>query len=741
MMTVNKTHSALILEILKQGNELAMSVFEQEELASTIKHYGRVAVSPPQTEKLCRQALSALSSRSTRDPSSAEALSALKKSGQLLWDYLLTRLVKDRLRTAQAQGLALSLDEELIDIPWELLYDGKDFLCLKFSMGRLVRTKDKATPVQYRSLSGSLKMLILANPTSDLKSSYLEGVHIKNHFDKKRSRIRIDFKSTDIDTLYVKKNLRDYDVVHFAGHCEHDSVNPHDSGWVLSDGRFSVQDILSLGDSMALPALIFSNACYSAGPDTQSGDTRYQAKAYSLASAFLFSGTRHYIGAIRRIEDPLSHLFAEEFYSQLVLGKSVGECVRLARLRLVKEHGMDGIFWAGYLLYGDPNFVLFRQKAKPDSSRPKRSLADYKKPALWFLAGAGIISLCAGLYLWFSAANPGAQFLFSKADRLLARGLNQEAIAVSDEILKKDPLFLKAYPLIAEAYLRQGEHELALKYYFEYALSSGRKQDKNSLARAYTGIGWIYHIHGSYPRALEFYSKAVSLSRQNRDKLNEAVALRKLAVWHMDKEGYDLALELLMKSSEINRDRQLSREHRYNLACDYFDIGLAFANKDDFPAAKEFYAKSRQLFEKLKAGDELSDYYFNLGEIHLFEKQYQDALYCYMKGLGIDQAQGNLPGIASDHNMLGELYAEMGNLSEAEESFNRALSICKKIDSPLELAATYYNLGLLYKAKGRRNQAREYLRSAQEIYSKVDTPDYQRVKEELLALSETTGSQ
>jgi len=274
----------------------------------------------------------------------------------------------------------------------------------------------------------------------------------------------------------------------------------------------------------------------------------------------------------------------------------------------------------------------------------------------------------------------------------------------------------------------------ALKYYFDYALYSEKKNDTRRLASAYIGIGWIYHLGGESSKAWDFYNKALTLSQEKRDKLNEAIALRKLAVWFMDKEEYDKSLELLTKSSEINRERQHLYNHKYNLACDYFDIGLVFSDKDDFATAKEFYHKSRRLFEKLKLKDELSDYYFNLGEICMFEKQYHKALDYYLRGLKIDQMHANKPSIASDYNMIGELYMEMGNLNDAENSFKQSVLASKEINARPELAAAYYNLGLLYKKKGHRNKTKDYFRAAQEIYWLIDMPTYQEIKKELLEL-------
>ena len=269
--------------------------------------------------------------------------------------------------------------------------------------------------------------------------------------------------------------------------------------------------------------------------------------------------------------------------------------------------------------------------------------------------------------------------------------------------------------MLADTYQRLGDSENALKYYFDYALYSEKKNNRKHLSSAYIGIGWIYHLQGEYPKAFDFYNRAVALSKENKDKLNETIALRKLAVWHIDKENYDEALELLTRSSEINRERQHIYDHRYNLACDYFDTGLVFINKNNFVTAREFYEKSRILFEKLKLANELSDCYFNIGETYLYEKQYQRALDCYMQGLKIDRAQDNKLSMVSDYNMLGELYLEIGDVKEAEAFFNKAVLLSKEINARMELAEAYYNLGVLYQNRSDKNKSREFFRQAEEI--------------------------
>lgn len=727
-------NDSLVLEILKQHEALKMSIFGRAEIISTLRHYSLCAVSFAEIEKLSREVTGALNKIGRKGASQQDLLRDLKKTGQLLWDLLLTRPVKDKLKNAAASNLVLSMDEELINIPWEMIFDGNNFLCLNFNLGRSVRTKEQSDQVRYRSSPGTPKMLILSDPTSDLKSAYQEGLFIKNQLDRKRKEVIIDFKSTNINTLYVKKNLYDYDIVHFAGHCEYEESSPENSGWVLSDGRFSAQDILAMAATVSLPSLVFSNACHSARADSELIDFDYQKKSFHLASAFLFSGVRHYIGAIRRIEDRESLVFSKEFYTQLISGRSVGESLRASRLKLINEFGIQGIAWTSYLLYGDPDFVLFKRNTKEPVQTIRKRILSNKKIISRFCLALAIASILVYLSTWLPSLNPDAYFLFLKSKKMFLKGRNQEVVSLGKRIIGKDRLFLATYPLLAQTYERLGDDASALKSYFDYALYSGKKRDKKNLAYAYIQIGKFYQKQGSYPKAMDFFDKALSLSRENADKLNEASVLRRMAVWFIDKEDYDKALELLLKSSEINRERQHIYEHRYNLACDYFDIGLVFVDKDDLVAAKEFYNKSLEIFRNLKLKHELSDYYFNLGEIYLLEKQYQMALDFYMKGLAIDREQGNLPSIASDTNMIGELYVEMDNLNEAEKFFNQSIELAKQIKAQSELASAYHNLAGVYKKRGKKSAAREFLRQAQEIYVKIDTSDYEAIKKELLSL-------
>ena len=131
-----KNHAgALTLEIMYGDRALSMSLFETETQTSTLKHYGQRSFHAADIETISAEITRLLQNRPSEAFTHDVLLEHLKKSARILWDSLLTKQVKDGLSQARSCALILLIDEELVTIPWELLFDGKDFLCLKFAIG------------------------------------------------------------------------------------------------------------------------------------------------------------------------------------------------------------------------------------------------------------------------------------------------------------------------------------------------------------------------------------------------------------------------------------------------------------------------------------------------------------------------------------------------------------------------------------------------------------------------------
>jgi CHAT domain-containing protein len=370
------TAGDLIIEASRENGYIKVSVYERSEGGEkTLRPYEHVDVPWEQIEARRREVISLLNRANRRAKVTREILESLKRSGQVLFDLLIPSKAREKLSSTEARNLILYVDDKLVHIPWELLFDGKQFLCRRFAMGRIVRTRQAPTALSSRAPKAPFKVLVVADPRGDLDASYREGTEIRNFLDEKRDVFHVDFKSHPADVSFVKKNLRDYDIVHYAGHAEYNSENPSESGWLLKDARLKASEISAMGGLQPMPSLVFSNACQSG----HSGEWRIkeedEQQIFGLANAYLLAGVQHYIGTFWEILDEPSSQFAKLFYGSLSQGESVGEAVRKARQKLIEAHGEETIVWAGYMLYGDPTFAFDPAEKEEEEEPVVRNIA------------------------------------------------------------------------------------------------------------------------------------------------------------------------------------------------------------------------------------------------------------------------------------------------------------------------------------------------------------------------------
>src|SRR5262245_6780631 len=370
------TAGDLIVEASRENGYIKVSVYERSEGGEkTLRPYEHVDVPWEQIEARRREVISLLNRANRRAKVTREILESLKKSGQVLFDLLVPSKAREKLSSTEARNLILYVDDKLVHIPWELLFDGRQFLCRRFAIGRIVRTRQAPTALSSRAPKAPFKVLVVADPRGDLDASYREGTEIRNFLDEKRDVFHVDFKSQPVDVSFVKKNLRDYDIVHYAGHAEYNSENPSESGRLLKDARLKASEISAMGGLQPMPSLVFSNACQSG----HSGEWRIgeedEQQIFGLANAYLLAGVQHYIGTFWEILDEPSSQFAKLFYGFLSQGERVGEAVRKAREKLIEAHGEETIVWAGYMLYGDPTFVFDPAEKEKEEEPVVRDIA------------------------------------------------------------------------------------------------------------------------------------------------------------------------------------------------------------------------------------------------------------------------------------------------------------------------------------------------------------------------------
>jgi CHAT domain-containing protein len=360
--------STLCLEVSREGQFLKVGLRRTD---AAIWSYEDIPVSVEHVEARCRDMIDALNAVSRKRGNSSQGIKTIQAVGQLLADTLLSPRLKEKLLHTDADYLLLNLDDQIVHIPWELLDIGQGFLCERFRIGRMVKTRQQIVESHERIRSAPMRMWILANPGNDLASAGVEGFSICDITDRMNEHETVIDTSVDSEVTrdHIMENLKNFDMVHFAGHADFDSQNPEQSGWRLKNGNFKAIDIHQMMGGRAMPSLVFSNACQSARTQAWTGQN-IENSPFGLANAFMLAGVRHYIGTSWDIIDEPSSRFAQNFYKYLLSGMTVGEAVRQTRQGMMTEN--DDICWASYVLYGNPTERYFEpaHAGAPNDAQP-----------------------------------------------------------------------------------------------------------------------------------------------------------------------------------------------------------------------------------------------------------------------------------------------------------------------------------------------------------------------------------
>lgn len=333
------------------------------------------------------------------------SLDLLRQHGALLFDEALPTPVKNALRGAPASELTLVLDEALVFVPWELMHTGHGFVGLDHAVGRIVKSRQTIVGRPRPRPEAAWRMLILCDPRGDLMGSYYEGVTLRDELDGERERLAVDMRSSEVGVTDVKRLVREYDIIHYAGHAEMHPDRPNDSGWLLSDGNIDPGALLDLAGGRPFPRLVFSNACRSGRVDGPLLAADQSQAVFGLANAFLLSGVRHYVGTLWDVPDEPACHFSLAFYDALLAGETLGAAMQRARRALCERYGPDTVLWASYVLYGEPAIPYLEaaslkppraraaeRPAPPPSARDDSAGYLRPRPAVTRVRGAAVVA-------------------------------------------------------------------------------------------------------------------------------------------------------------------------------------------------------------------------------------------------------------------------------------------------------------------------------------------------------------
>lgn len=312
--------------------------------------------------------------RSSSEEMAKRVASDLRELGMAMYALALPAEVKRVYEKLQkVHSLELGISDEIVQYPWELMHDGKDFICLRNSLGRYVISDAPEVPYRFGAPRQQLRVLVVGDPSNETYPFYnfpyehvpaLPGARDEaEQLAMKLLRIDgLDVKlliGTQVNTLRMIAELSsNYDLIHFSGHATFSVDNPLESGLLLHDGVLKAYEIMQcIATQRQPPVLAFINACESSREGDWMPKITFVNQVFGVASAFLRNGV-NYIGSVWPIHDKPAIEIALDFYQEIFMGQTFGKALQQARINSFRKYQGREIAWSSYVLYGDPSFVI-----------------------------------------------------------------------------------------------------------------------------------------------------------------------------------------------------------------------------------------------------------------------------------------------------------------------------------------------------------------------------------------------
>jgi tetratricopeptide (TPR) repeat protein len=160
--------------------------------------------------------------------------------------------------------------------------------------------------------------------------------------------------------------------------------------------------------------------------------------------------------------------------------------------------------------------------------------------------------------------------------------------------------------------------------------------------------------------------------------------------------------EMLKANPELQKkvEEQAKETKEYTSLKEIFDQGVVLYNGKQYPEAAAMFEKALPLAKEKNQAAVLA----RLADSYGKAQQYDKAMEYYPKAIAAS------PTDAALHNNLGDIYARMGKLTEAQQEFQKAADM-----NPAGAAQYYFNLGAIMYNIGKMDEAAAAFKKATEV--------------------------
>jgi tetratricopeptide (TPR) repeat protein len=237
------------------------------------------------------------------------------------------------------------------------------------------------------------------------------------------------------------------------------------------------------------------------------------------------------------------------------------------------------------------------------------------------------------------------------------------------------------------AWYEKGCYEKSLEYLFRaYDLYSAADV-LDGVAMSLNNIGTIFRIMGKYEKAISFLDESYAIYSELNNQEGALRALSNKSAALIDAGALDKAEQLLQSAIQ----HLPSAENNRLLAPLLQNRGVLLTKKGSFDAAEEVLIKCLNQADSLDPPG-MASLHFAYGNLMLKTDRPSEAIASFEKALSIDRKLGFYNGMADDLFSMGEAYLNLGEEEKAVAVWKRSAKIYALIDHASELEKTMKHL-------------------------------------------------
>jgi len=308
----------------------------------------------------------------------------------------------------------------------------------------------------------------------------------------------------------------------------------------------------------------------------------------------------------------------------------------------------------------------------------------------------------------------------------------REAVTLADRI-KNQGAILRANRTMALVYMLGGDYTSALSHEKITLQVASEQKDSTEIGLSCSNIGNYYYELGVYDEAYFYLTQAYSILNQgvvtHEDSVTMNIVLHNVGRVFKEMGQYETALQHLKLSQKASirlGDKEgrpysldelgdvMLRQGKYDSALTYLNQALdeihSFIRKNPETLVKELRTKTL----------------IKIARTYMFKKEYDKALAFYDSTYQLHELTNNQFGIAEVELGRGTLFLSKNNYIEAENHFDIALEIAKRINARVLEINCYNQLAQLWEKKGDYKTSLEFYKKYKNLHDSLFSQEMQQ---------------